>query len=99
MIPTDPNQLPDDIAALKAMIVAARARKASADQQRLALEAEIAAHEAAIAQMTMAKAADAEKIGRERAIRPQTITRKNALFAGSDGGGTTWATIATPQPR
>ena len=31
----------------------------------------------------------------ERAIRPQTLTRKNALFAGSDGGGTTWATIAT----
>ncbi len=23
----------------------------------------------------------------ERAIRPQTITRKNSLFAGSDGGG------------
>ena len=32
----------------------------------------------------------------ERAIRPQTITRKNALFAGSDGGGRTWATIAHP---
>lgn len=31
----------------------------------------------------------------ERAMRPQTITRKNALFAGSDGGGRTWATIAT----
>ncbi len=31
----------------------------------------------------------------ERAIRPQTITRKNSLFAGSDGGGRTWATIAT----
>src|SRR5690606_35591131 len=31
----------------------------------------------------------------ERAIRPQTITRKYALFAGSDGGGRTWATIAT----
>ena len=31
----------------------------------------------------------------ERAIRPQTIVRKNALFAGSDGGGSTWATIAT----
>jgi hypothetical protein len=31
----------------------------------------------------------------ERAIRPQTITRKNALFGGSDGGGRTWATIAT----
>jgi transposase len=28
-------------------------------------------------------------------IRPQTITRKNALFAGSHGGGRTWATIAT----
>jgi transposase len=31
----------------------------------------------------------------ERAIRPQTITRKNSLFVGSDGGGKTWATIAT----
>ena len=31
----------------------------------------------------------------ERAIRPQCITRKNALFAGSDGGGRTWATIAS----
>lgn len=31
-----------------------------------------------------------------RAIRPQTITRKkNSLFAGSDGGGRIWATIAT----
>uniref|UniRef100_UPI00292ECEC7 IS66 family transposase n=1 Tax=Bradyrhizobium sp. 33ap4 TaxID=3061630 RepID=UPI00292ECEC7 len=28
----------------------------------------------------------------ERAIRPQTITRKNSLFAGS---GQTWTTIAT----
>ncbi len=31
----------------------------------------------------------------ERAIRPQTIKRKNSLFAGSDGGGRSWATIAT----
>jgi hypothetical protein len=31
----------------------------------------------------------------ERAIRSQTITRKNSLFAGSDGGGRTWAAIAT----
>jgi transposase len=31
----------------------------------------------------------------ERNIRPQTITRKNSLFAGSDGGGRTWATLAT----
>ncbi len=31
----------------------------------------------------------------ERTIRPQTIIRKNALFAGSDGGGRSWATIAT----
>lgn len=31
----------------------------------------------------------------ERAIRPQAITRKNTLFAGSDGGGRTWATIAS----
>lgn len=31
----------------------------------------------------------------ERAIMPQTITRKNSLFAGSEGGGRTWATVAT----
>jgi transposase len=31
----------------------------------------------------------------ERAIRPQTITRKNALFAGSEAGADTWATIAS----
>jgi transposase len=31
----------------------------------------------------------------ERAIRPQAITRKNSLFAGSVGGGRTWASIAT----
>lgn len=31
----------------------------------------------------------------ERAIRPQTITRKNALLAGSAGGARTWATVAT----
>jgi transposase len=31
----------------------------------------------------------------ERAIRPQAITRKNSLFAGSAGGGRTWASIAT----
>ncbi|MEJ5023691.1 IS66 family transposase [Brucella anthropi] len=31
----------------------------------------------------------------ERAIRPQTITRKNSLFAGSEGGGRTWAALAT----
>ena len=31
----------------------------------------------------------------ERAISPQTITRNNSLFAGSDGGGCSWATIAT----
>ncbi len=31
----------------------------------------------------------------ERAIRPQPITRKNSLFAGSEGGGRTWATLAT----
>lgn len=84
MIPTDPNQLPDDIAALKAMIVAAHARAASADQQRLALEAEIAAHEAAIAQMTMAKAADADKISRLESIvamlkRAQFGTRSEKL--------------------
>jgi transposase len=31
----------------------------------------------------------------ERLIRPHAITRKNSLFAGSDGGGRAWATIAT----
>jgi transposase len=31
----------------------------------------------------------------ERAIRPQAIIRKNSLFAGSVGGGRTWASIAT----
>ncbi|MBB4571777.1 transposase domain-containing protein, partial [Rhizobium leucaenae] len=28
-------------------------------------------------------------------VRPTAITRKNSLFAGSQGGGNTWATIAT----
>jgi transposase len=37
-----------------------------------------------------------EKVGQIRAIiNIQAITRKNSLFAGSDGGGRTWATIAT----
>ena len=31
----------------------------------------------------------------ERAIRPLTLNRKNALFAGSDGGAEHWATIAS----
>lgn len=31
----------------------------------------------------------------ERSIRPITLNRKNALFAGSDGGGEHWATIAS----
>ncbi|MCQ1839299.1 transposase [Neorhizobium galegae] len=31
----------------------------------------------------------------ERAIRPQTTTRRNSLFAGSDAGAENWATIAT----
>jgi transposase len=31
----------------------------------------------------------------ERAIRPQTITRKTSLFAGSDGGGRTWDAVAS----
>ncbi|MCW0232589.1 MAG: transposase [Ferrovibrio sp.] len=31
----------------------------------------------------------------ERAILPLTIMHKNPLFAGSDGGGLTWTTIAT----
>ena len=31
----------------------------------------------------------------ERAIRPNALTRKNALFAGSDGGARSWATAMT----
>ncbi len=31
----------------------------------------------------------------ERSIRPLALTRKNALFAGSDRGGQTWAVIAS----
>ena len=31
----------------------------------------------------------------ERSIRPIALTRKNALFAGSDGGGEHWAVIAS----
>jgi len=31
----------------------------------------------------------------ERSIRPITLNRKNALFAGSDGGGEHWAVIAS----
>ena len=31
----------------------------------------------------------------ERAIRPIALNRKNALFAGSDGGGQHWAVIAS----
>jgi len=31
----------------------------------------------------------------ERSIRPLALNRKNALFAGSDGGGEHWATIAS----
>jgi transposase len=31
----------------------------------------------------------------EWAIRPIALGRKNALFAGSDGGGRTWAIIAS----
>jgi hypothetical protein len=31
----------------------------------------------------------------ERAIRPHTLTRKNALFAGSDGGARRWAIAMT----
>jgi hypothetical protein len=34
----------------------------------------------------------------ERAIRPPTFTRKNSLFASSEGGGNTWAIIATLLP-
>jgi hypothetical protein len=31
----------------------------------------------------------------ERAIRPNTLTRKNALFAGNDGGAAHWAIAMT----
>jgi transposase len=31
----------------------------------------------------------------ERSIRPIALNRKNALFAGSDGGGANWAVIPT----
>ena len=31
----------------------------------------------------------------ERAIRPIALNRKNALFAGSDGGGQHWAVLAS----
>jgi transposase len=31
----------------------------------------------------------------ERSIRPIALNRKNALFAGSDGGGEHWAVVAS----
>jgi Transposase IS66 family len=31
----------------------------------------------------------------ERSIRPIALSRKNALFAGSDGGAEHWATVAS----
>ena len=31
----------------------------------------------------------------ERAIQPLALNRKNALFAGSDGGGQHWAVVAS----
>lgn len=31
----------------------------------------------------------------ERSIRPIALNRKNALFAGSDGGGEHWAALAS----
>jgi hypothetical protein len=31
----------------------------------------------------------------ERSIRPIALTRKNALFAGSDGGAEHWAVVAS----
>ena len=31
----------------------------------------------------------------ERSIRPIALNRKNALFAGSDGGGENWAIVAS----
>ena len=77
MIPADPQQLPDDIDALKAMIAAAHANQALAEQNRLALEAEIAS-------MKAVKAADDEKIGRLESIvamlrRAQYGTRSEKL--------------------
>jgi hypothetical protein len=41
------------------------------------------------------RAAVVDKDIRGDTVRLQDITRKNSLFAGSDGGGSTWATIAT----
>ena len=38
---------------------------------------------------------DIDNNSMERTIRPQTITRKNALFAGSVAGGQAWAKIAS----
>jgi transposase len=34
----------------------------------------------------------------ERSIRPIALNRKNALFAGSDGGGEHWAVITSSRP-
>ena len=31
----------------------------------------------------------------ERAMRPVCLSRKNSLFAGSDGGGANWACLAS----
>jgi len=91
MNPADPQQLPDDVDALKAMIAAAHAEKALAEQERLALQAtiaahqaEIAAHEAELAAMRAAKSDDAEKIARLESIvamlkRAQFGTRSEKL--------------------
>lgn len=91
MIPAGPQQLPDDIDALKALIAAAHAEKASVEQERRALEAtitvhkaEIAAYEAEIAAMRAAKTADQEKIARLESIvamlrRAQYGTRSEKL--------------------
>ncbi|GHA39453.1 transposase [Devosia pacifica] len=84
MNPADLHELPDDVDALKAMIVATQAKVASAEQRRQALEAEIATHEAEIAQMKADKAADADRIGRLESIiamlqRAQYGTRSEKL--------------------
>ena len=64
MNPANLHELPDDVDALKAMILAAQAKVASAEHKRRRLEAEIAAHEAEIAQMKADKAADVDRIDR-----------------------------------
>lgn len=84
MNPANLHELPDDVDALKAMILAAQAKVASAEHKRRRLEAEIAAHEAEIAQMKADKAADVDRIDRLESIiamlqRAQYGTRSEKL--------------------